>query len=251
MKRVRHPNGVLFMGAVTKHPHLSIVTEYLPRAAPGEILDRRHRLRIALDVAKGINYLHCLNPPIVHWDLKSPNLLVDKNWSVKVYCGSSSFAWLLDIFSFEPVFTMHNHCSNLHRFVILDYRDSRQTLSYHQNLLQAQTPSRQRQLKKRREGILKWWRRYSWYHYCYCLIVGIFMPEWMAPEFLRGEPSNEKSDVYSFGVILWELLSMKQPWRGLSPAQVVGAVAFQNRRLAIPQDTCPVLAALMESCWDE
>lgn len=35
--------------------------------------------------AKGINYLHCLNPPIVHWDLKSPNLLVDKNWTAKVH----------------------------------------------------------------------------------------------------------------------------------------------------------------------
>lgn len=31
MKRVRHPNVVLFMGAVTRRPHLSIVTEYLPR----------------------------------------------------------------------------------------------------------------------------------------------------------------------------------------------------------------------------
>ncbi|XVE60613.1 hypothetical protein DITRI_Ditri05aG0142200 [Diplodiscus trichospermus] len=93
MKRVRHPNVVLFMGAVTKRPHLSIVTEYLPRGslyrlihrpAAGETLDQRRRLRMALDVAKGINYLHCLNPPIVHWDLKSPNLLVDKNWTVKV-----------------------------------------------------------------------------------------------------------------------------------------------------------------------
>jgi serine/threonine protein kinase len=45
-------------------------------------------------------------------------------------------------------------------------------------------------------------------------------PEWMAPEFLRGEPSNEKCDVYSFGVILWELLMMQQPWSGLGPAQV-------------------------------
>jgi serine/threonine protein kinase len=45
-------------------------------------------------------------------------------------------------------------------------------------------------------------------------------PEWMAPEFLRGEPSNEKCDVYSFGVILWELLTMQQPWSGLGPAQV-------------------------------
>lgn len=42
----------------------------------------------------------------------------------------------------------------------------------------------------------------------------------MAPEFLRGEPSNEKTDVYSFGVILWELVTMEQPWSGLSPAQV-------------------------------
>ncbi|KAK8505134.1 hypothetical protein V6N13_026000 [Hibiscus sabdariffa] len=74
-------------------------------------------------------------------------------------------------------------------------------------------------------------------------------PEWMAPEFLRGEPSNEKSDVYSFGVILWELVTMQQPWSGLSPAQVVGAVAFQNRRLAIPPNTSPKLASLMESCW--
>jgi hypothetical protein len=33
--------------------------------------------------------------------------------------------------------------------------------------------------------------------------------------------------------------------------QVVGAVAFQNRRLPIPQDTIPELAALVESCWTE
>lgn len=44
--------------------------------------------------------------------------------------------------------------------------------------------------------------------------------EWMAPEVLRDEPSNEKSDVYSFGVILWELFTLQQPWSGLSPAQV-------------------------------
>ncbi|XP_043711725.1 serine/threonine-protein kinase CTR1-like isoform X2 [Telopea speciosissima] len=189
MKRIRHPNVVLFMGAVTKRPHLSIVTEYLPRgslyrfihrAAAGEILDKRRRLRMALDVAKGINYLHCLNPPIVHWDLKSPNLLVDKNWTVKV----GDFG--------------------LSRFKANTFISSKS-------------------------------------------VAGT--PEWMAPEFLRGEPSNEKSDVYSFGVILWELTSMQQPWSGLGPAQVVGAVAFQNRRLVIPPNTCPMLASLMESCW--
>lgn len=35
--------------------------------------------------AKGMNYLHTSNPIIVHRDLKTPNLLVDKNWVVKVW----------------------------------------------------------------------------------------------------------------------------------------------------------------------
>ncbi|KAI3987529.1 hypothetical protein MKX01_003215 [Papaver californicum] len=34
--------------------------------------------------AHGMNYLHRCKPPIVHRDLKSSNLLVDKNWNVKV-----------------------------------------------------------------------------------------------------------------------------------------------------------------------
>ncbi|KAK8563435.1 hypothetical protein V6N12_035581, partial [Hibiscus sabdariffa] len=92
MKRLRHPNIVLFMGAVTQPPNLSIVTEYLSRGSlfrllhkPGvrEVLDERRRLSMAYDVAKGMNYLHRHNPPIVHRDLKSPNLLVDKKYTVK------------------------------------------------------------------------------------------------------------------------------------------------------------------------
>lgn len=34
MLRLRHPNVVLFMGAVTRPPNLSIVTEFLPRYDP-------------------------------------------------------------------------------------------------------------------------------------------------------------------------------------------------------------------------
>lgn len=39
---------------------------------------------MALDVAKGMEYLHNCNPVVVHRDLKSPNLLVDSDWRIKV-----------------------------------------------------------------------------------------------------------------------------------------------------------------------
>ncbi|KAK4755677.1 hypothetical protein SAY87_009434 [Trapa incisa] len=91
MKRLRHPNILLFMGAVTSPQRLCIVTEFLPRGSLFRLLQRnmakldwRRRIHMALDIARGMNYLHHCNPPIIHRDLKSSNLLVDKNWNVKV-----------------------------------------------------------------------------------------------------------------------------------------------------------------------
>lgn len=91
MRRLRHPNVLLFMGAVYSQEKLAVVTEYLPRGSlfralhkGNQPLDVKRRLRMALDVARGMNYLHHRNPPIVHRDLKSSNLLVGKSWTVKV-----------------------------------------------------------------------------------------------------------------------------------------------------------------------
>lgn len=39
-------------------------------------LDRYEILRISLDVARGLNYLHSLSPKVIHRDLKSANVLV-------------------------------------------------------------------------------------------------------------------------------------------------------------------------------
>ncbi|TYG78609.1 hypothetical protein ES288_D02G073700v1 [Gossypium darwinii] len=74
-------------------------------------------------------------------------------------------------------------------------------------------------------------------------------PQWMAPEVLRNEPSDEKSDIYSFGVILWELATGKIPWENLNSMQVIGTVGFMNQRLEIPKDLDPLWASIIESCW--
>lgn len=187
MKRLRHPNVVLFMGAVTRPPNLSIVTEFLHRGSlyrlihrPNNQLDERRRLRMALDTARGMNYLHNCSPVVVHRDLKTPNLLVDRNWVVKV-CDFG--------------------LSRMKNSTFLSTRSAAGTA------------------------------------------------EWMAPEVLRNEPSDEKSDVYSFGVILWELCTLQQPWGGMNSMQVVGAVGFQNRRLDIPDNLDPVIADIIQRCW--
>ncbi|KAF9622615.1 hypothetical protein IFM89_032514 [Coptis chinensis] len=187
MRRLRHPNVVLFVGAVTRPPNLSIVTEFLPRGSLYRILhrpncqiDEKRRIRMALDVAMGMNCLHTSMPTIVHRDLKSLNLLVDDNWNVKV-CDFG--------------------LSRLKHNTFLSSKSTAGT------------------------------------------------PEWMAPEVLRNEPSNEKCDVYSFGIILWELATLRLPWTGMNQMQVVGAVGFQNRRLDIPKELDPLVATIIRECW--
>ncbi|KAH9624282.1 hypothetical protein KSS87_004140 [Heliosperma pusillum] len=89
MRKVRHKNVVQFIGACTKPPSLCIVTEFM---SGGSIYDYLHKhkgifklpsvLKVAIDISKGMNYLHQNN--IIHRDLKAANLLMDENEVVKV-----------------------------------------------------------------------------------------------------------------------------------------------------------------------
>nr|GMD24952.1 serine/threonine-protein kinase HT1-like isoform X1 [Ipomoea batatas] len=91
LEKVRHPNVVQFVGAVTQNIPMMIVSEYHPRGDLGIYLQKKGRLspskslRFALDIARGMNYLHeCKPDPIIHCSLKPKNVLLDDGGLLKV-----------------------------------------------------------------------------------------------------------------------------------------------------------------------
>nr|DAD24908.1 TPA_asm: hypothetical protein HUJ06_026372 [Nelumbo nucifera] len=91
LSRLRHPNVILFLGACTKPPHLSMVTEYMEMGSLYYLihmsghkkkLSWRRRLKMLRDICRGLMCIHRMK--IVHRDLKSANCLVNKHWTVKI-----------------------------------------------------------------------------------------------------------------------------------------------------------------------
>eukprot|EP01117_Protostelium_nocturnum_P009566 TRINITY_DN3411_c0_g2_i2.p1 TRINITY_DN3411_c0_g2~~TRINITY_DN3411_c0_g2_i2.p1 ORF type:complete len:714 (-),score=214.05 TRINITY_DN3411_c0_g2_i2:702-2843(-) len=83
------------------------------------------------------------------------------------------------------------------------------------------------------------------------LMTACGTPSWSAPEILRNEHYTEKVDIYSFGIVLWECVTMEDPYLGMAPYQVVLAVGTKGMRPTIPSDCPPHWASLMRDCWQE
>ncbi|KNC47314.1 uncharacterized protein AMSG_11783 [Thecamonas trahens ATCC 50062] len=88
--QLNHPNIVTFLGACT-FPYLCLVTEFCTHGSvhskltdPSVRFDWPRRVKIAHDIAKGMHYLHSLDMPIMHRDLKTPNVLLDSTWTAKL-----------------------------------------------------------------------------------------------------------------------------------------------------------------------
>ncbi|KAL9243955.1 hypothetical protein vseg_017785 [Gypsophila vaccaria] len=91
LQKIRHPNVVQFLGAVTQSSPMMIVTEYLPKGDFRTFLNRKGALKpltavkFALDIARGMNYLHEHKPEtIIHRDLEPSNILRDDSGHLKV-----------------------------------------------------------------------------------------------------------------------------------------------------------------------
>jgi serine/threonine protein kinase len=92
---LNHPRVVRLYGcAYEDSPELLLVYEFVPN---GTLADHLHghrrgpkglpwdtRLNIAIQTAQALAFLHSLDPPIFHRDVKSSNILLDEDFNVKV-----------------------------------------------------------------------------------------------------------------------------------------------------------------------
>ncbi|PIN00078.1 Serine/threonine protein kinase [Handroanthus impetiginosus] len=94
LSKIQHQNVVSLLGYCIQGEARFLVYEmmengslefHLHGPSHGSTLNWHLRMKIALDVARGLEYLHerC-NPPVIHRDLKSSNILLDSNFNAKL-----------------------------------------------------------------------------------------------------------------------------------------------------------------------
>ncbi|KAK1276690.1 Serine/threonine-protein kinase-like protein CCR4 [Acorus gramineus] len=95
LSRLNHKNLVRLFGYCSDGAERILVYEFVANGSlydhlfhsdrPRPVDSWAVRLRVALDAARGIEYLHTYAvPPIVHRDIKSSNILLDSDWTAKV-----------------------------------------------------------------------------------------------------------------------------------------------------------------------
>ncbi|XP_065187367.1 uncharacterized protein LOC135817991 [Sycon ciliatum] len=223
LRTLSHPNIVLFLGAgkekQSRCPFL--VMEYLMRGSlcdvlhdPSNKVEHADRLRFSLDAARGVKYLHNRDPPMIHRDIKSANMLVSDKWVVKIAdMETARFLAILHPDGIKP---------NERKTGGKQAKDhSTRTVSNptHPQADQLTTPllgaasvtsdvdrTDDDRATRAAEGTTS---RIG-------MTCGVGTDRWRSPESIKKNLYTEKHDVYSFGVVMWELSTRQIPYEHLS-----------------------------------
>mmetsp|Transcript_28294 Transcript_28294/g.53556 ORF Transcript_28294/g.53556 Transcript_28294/m.53556 type:complete len:582 (-) Transcript_28294:39-1784(-) len=93
LRQLRHPNICMLLGysntkdyevMISELMKCSLLDVFKAHRIQGTQLSKKKQLRYAIELAKGMNYLHTCRPPILHRDLKPANLLVDFKDTLKI-----------------------------------------------------------------------------------------------------------------------------------------------------------------------
>lgn len=92
LSKLRHPCITTVMGAIIEdQTEPALVMEYMDRGSLHDLLhnetfaiDGGVLLPILQDICKGLRFLHCADPSVIHGDLKSANILIDNKFRAKI-----------------------------------------------------------------------------------------------------------------------------------------------------------------------
>ncbi|ESQ33249.1 hypothetical protein EUTSA_v10004211mg [Eutrema salsugineum] len=90
--KLKHPNLVKLIGYCCEEEHRLLVYEFMPRGSLESQLFRRcsislpwlTRMKIAHGAAKGLQFLHEAEKPVIYRDFKASNILLDSNYTAKL-----------------------------------------------------------------------------------------------------------------------------------------------------------------------
>lgn len=114
LAKLHHRNIVQFYGAsLDPGSSMFFVTELMKggdlysalRHHPETMRWEKLGRKVALDVALGINYLHTRRPPLLHRDLKSPNVLLSEEGVAKIADVGMVRSQVKDLVTAQPVMT--------------------------------------------------------------------------------------------------------------------------------------------------
>ncbi|KAG4207968.1 hypothetical protein ERO13_A03G102400v2 [Gossypium hirsutum] len=110
--KLRHPNVVQFLGAVTDKKPLMLITEYLRGGDLHQYLKEKNGLNssaainFALDIARGMAYLHNEPNVIIHRDLKPRNVLLVNTSADHLKVGDFGLSKLIKVQNSHDVYKM-------------------------------------------------------------------------------------------------------------------------------------------------
>lgn len=96
-----HPNVLPVLGACNQPPNLVIISQCMPfgslynvlHGETGIVVDQNQALRFALDIARGMEFLHSLEPMVPNLHLNSKHVMIDEDLTARVNMGDYKFSF--------------------------------------------------------------------------------------------------------------------------------------------------------------
>eukprot|EP00842_Homolaphlyctis_polyrhiza_P005979 jgi/Hompol1/6382/HPOL_000766-RA len=214
---LRHPNVIKMLGYGSADQRYFMIVEYMPKGSVFELLasaehiDVTRKWQMAMDAANGIGYLHDCKPAILHKDLKSLNLLVADDGTIKV--ADFGIAMEMTATNIAAVKQRSKAKSEAKRSSndLAQSKGGDDGMAGHGGTLQWMAPE---------------------------LLVG------------REPRPSLKTDVFAFGVILWEITTRRKPWQGVN-SRVISESVVSGSRLPKSDAWPQALRAMVDACWHQ